>query len=247
MLKVLIAEENEEFRCALAEKMRGLYQVRTCRNGNDALELLRDFRPDVLVLDLMVPGLDGISLLQSAASAGFRPAVLATTRYLSDYIFESLNTLGVGYLMLKPCDVHATVCRVADMTQRISGPLFSNPDPAAAVSNLLVSLGMPTKLAGYRYLREAILLMAEKPGQSITKELYPAVGKRCEASSVQVERSIRSAILAAWCRGDRQLWKLYFGQAGLTEKPTNAAFISRLAETVKRQQQEEPARIFAEG
>lgn len=247
MLKVLIAEENEEFRCALAENMRGLYHVRTCRNGSEALELLHSFLPDVLVLDLLLPELDGISLLQSAASTGIRPAVLATTRYCSDYISDALNVLGVGYLMMKPCDVHATVCRVADLSQRMNGPLFSSLDPGTAASNLLVALGIPTKLHGYAYLREAVLLMAQKPGQSITKELYPAVGKRCGATGAQVERSIRAAIMAGWSGGDRQLWKIYFGAAGVSARPTNGAFICRLAEAVKRETGGADIRILAEG
>lgn len=246
MPRVLIAEENEEFRTALAEQMRGLYQVRTCREGNEALAVLRDYRPDVLVLDLMLPGLDGLSLLQNAASEGLRPAVLATTRFASDYILESLKRLGVGYLMIKPCDISATVCRVADLSQRMGSPLFSHPDPRITVSNLLLSLGVPTKLRGYGYLREAVLLIAGNPDQSITKELYPAVAKRCGATPVQVERSMRSAIYAAWCQGDRQLWKLYFGpaQAGFPQKPTNTAFISRLADALSLDAPEAPERDY---
>lgn len=249
MQKVLIAEENEEFLRALEERMQGLYQISSCRDGNEALELLRAFRPDVMVLDLMLPGLDGISLLQRAAAIGVRPVVLAMTRYISDYILGSLNALGVGYLMMKPCDVHATVCRVADLSQRINSPVFFHPDPRTLVSNLLVSLGVPTKLQGYAYLREAVLLMAHKPGQSMTKELYPAVGKCCGASAIQVERSIRSAIHAAWVRGDEQLWKLYFCccPGGPAEKPTNAAFISRLADVVRREPQQSPVLNLAEG
>lgn len=235
MLRVLVAEEDEEFCKALAEQMQGLYQVRSCREGNEALAMLRTFKPDVLVLDLMLPGLDGISLLQDAVASGLHPAVLATTRFASNYILETLTRLGVGYLMMKPCDVKATVCRVADLSQRMGSPLFSHPDPRTTASNLLLSLGVPTKLRGYGYLREAVLLMAGNPDQSITKELYPAVGRLCGATPVQVERSMRSAIHAAWCQGDRQLWKLYFGpaQAGFPQKPTNAAFISRMADALR--------------
>lgn len=240
MLKLLIADGTEEFRLALADVLRGVYYVRTCREGNEALELLKSFCPDILVLDMMLPGLDGISLLQTAAASGFRPMVLATTRFANDYILESVDKLGVGYLMVKPCDVKATVSRIADLSQRLHQPIISQPDPRTHVSNLLLSLGIPTKLRGYGYLREAILLFAADPGQSITKELYPTVGILCESSAMHVERSIRSAIHTAWEHRDDRIWKLYFQPSadGSIPRPTNASFISRLADSLNLSQNE---------
>lgn len=234
-LKLLIAEGTEDFRMALADTLRGAYHVRVCADGLAALEHLRSFMPDVLVLDLMLPGMDGISLLQTAAGAGLKPMVLATTRFVNDYVLESMARLGVGYLMVKPCDVRATAARIADLSQRIREPLFTQPDPKTYVSNLLLALGVPTKLNGYGYLREAILLMKEDPSQPITKELYPAVAKLCGCEPEHVERSIRSAINAAWSHRDEQLWRLYFQPdgTGAVRRPTNAAFISRLADSLK--------------
>ena len=233
--KLLIAEGTEEFRLALADALKGAYHIRTCREGHEALELLRTFSPDILVLDLMLPGLDGISILQKASSAGIRPMVLATTRFVSDYVMESVDRLGVGYLMVKPCDVHATVTRLADLNQRIRHPLPAPPEPRTDVSNVLLSLGIPTKLRGYGYLREAVLLMADNPGQSITKELYPDVAVRCGCEASHVERSARSAIAAAWEKRDEQVWLLYFkpDSEGVLRRPTNAEFISRLAENMR--------------
>lgn len=232
MLKLLIADGTEEFRLALADTLRGAYYIRTAREGKETLEMLHSFCPDVLVLDMMLPGLDGISLLQAAAAAGLQPMVLATTRYVSDYVLEAAGQLGVGYVMVKPCDVKATVARIADLSQRLHRPMISQPDSRTTVSNLLLALGIPTKLRGYGYLREAILLAAANPGQSITKELYPAVGVLCESTSVHVERSIRSAIHTAWERRDERIWQMYFqpGPEGRISRPTNAAFISRLAD-----------------
>lgn len=234
-LRLLIAEGNEEFRLALADALQGAYHVRSCRDGKEALELLQSFRPDVLVLDLMLPELDGISLLQNAADSGIRPMVLAITRFVNDYVLEAADRLGVGYLMVKPCDVRATVARIGDLSQRLRRPLVTHPDSRTFVSNLLLGLGIPTKLRGYSYLREAILLMAENPGQSITKELYPSVAAACDSTAVHVERSIRSAITAAWEHRDSRIWHLYFqpGADGVLPRPTNAAFISRLADSLR--------------
>ncbi len=170
--------------------------------------------------------------MQSAAAAGIRPVVLATTRFVSDYVMEAVDRLGVGYLMVKPCDVTATVNRLGDLSQRIRQPLLSPADPRTHVSNTLMALGIPTKLRGYGYLREAILLMAQRPDQSITKELYPDVGVRCGCTGVHVERSIRSAIATAWKKRDEKIWRQFFQPdgEGVLQRPSNGEFISRLAD-----------------
>lgn len=231
---MLIADGSEEFGTALADMVRGAYILRRSRDGRETLEVLSSFRPDILVLDLMMPGLDGISILRQAAASGLRPMVLATSRYVSDYVVEAVQQLGVGYLMVKPCDVRATVARLGDLTQRLRQPLFSQPDPRTAVSNLLLTLGVPTKLRGYAYLREAILERMRDPTQSVTKELYPTVAALCCGTAIQVERCVRSAIAAAWSRRDEQIWRLYFqpDADGTLPRPTNTAFISRLADSL---------------
>lgn len=233
--KLLIAEGAEDFRVALADALRGAYHVRQCSDGREALEQMRKFLPDIVVLDMMLPGLDGITILEMATSAGLRPVVLATTRYLSDYVLEAAERFQVGYLMMKPCDVRAAVARISDLSQRIRQPMITQPNPRNHVSNLLLALGVATKLKGYSYLREAILLMAKDPAQSVTKELYPAVGALCNADADNVERSCRSAIVSAWNNRDDQLWQLYFAAdgSGMLKRPTNATFISRLADTLR--------------
>lgn len=232
MLKLLIADGMEEFRTALSEVLRGAFIVRTCHEGTQTLEVLKTFKPDAVVLDLTLPGLDGISLLQRMADMGLQPVVLATTRFASDYVLERITRQGVGFVMIKPCDVQAVAARMSEMTQRISLPEIGQPDTRTSASNILLTLGVPTKLRGYPYLREALLRSMKDPNQSVTKELYPAVAGACGATAIQVERSIRSAIQAAWENRDEQVWRMYFqpGPDGSIPRPTNATFISRLAE-----------------
>ena len=241
-LKLLIADGTEDFRVALANMLRGAYQVRCCSDGIRARELLQEFSPDVLILDLMLPGFDGISLLRWAAEWEIRPMVLATSRFINDYVAEEMSRMGVGYLMLKPCDLSATVARVGDLGQRIRPVLVTAPEPANQVSNLLLALGSPTKLRGYAYLREAVLLIAENPSQSITKVLYPEVARRCGCAAMHVERGIRSAVAAAWSTRDENIWRLYFqpNASGNISRPTNAAFISRLADSIRSGARENP-------
>lgn len=228
-LKLLIAEGTEEFRLALMDALRGAYLVRTCDEGQETLQIVQQWKPDVMILDLMLPGLDGITLLQRAAELGQRPMVLATTSYQNPYILESLQRLGVGYVMIKPCDLRATIARLADLSQQIHTPVVAQPNPGVQISNLLLALGFQTRHHGYAYLRAAILRMSEDPRQSITKELYPAVAREFGTDQNSVERCMRTAIEKAWKLGDRKLWRLHFEQE---ERPTNGEFIRRLSQNL---------------
>lgn len=228
---MLIADASEEFRLALADTLRGTYMVRMSQEGNQTLEMLRSMKPDILVLDLLLPGLDGISLLQRAAESGLRPMVLATTGFANDYVLECAERMGVGYVMVKPSDVHAVAARIADLHRHLKPPSVTRPDPRTLVRNTLLNLNMPTKLKGFGCLQEAVLEAVRDPAQQVTKELYPKVAKLCDGNAVQVERSIRTAIAAAWERRNEEVWRLYFqpNQAGVLERPTNSEFISALA------------------
>lgn len=230
--KLLLAEGNEELAISLEDALRGLYNLRACRDGQTALQLMHSFKPDILVLDLMLPGLDGISLLQNITSEHLEPMVLATSRYYNDYMLDAMTRYQVGYLIVKPCDVRATIARIGDLTTRISPPQPTRPDPRNHAANLLRDFRVPSKLKGFRYLREAVVLMAEDPDQAITKELYTKVADLFNTGFKQVERCIRTAIEDAWEVRDEHFWRMYFapGQDGFLEKPSNAEFICRLAD-----------------
>lgn len=234
MLKLLIADAGEEFRQALADQVKGTYRIRLCQEGRETLDTMLAFKPDLVVLDMMLPGLDGISILQEASRCGIHPTVLAVTKHPSDYVVESAERLHVAYMMVKPCEVKATAARLRDLAERVGQPTVNRPEPRTLVSNVLLTLGISTKLRGYAYLREAILEMVNQPGQSVTKELYPAVGKICSATKTQVERSIRNAIEKAWENRDEALWRMYFQPSAgeLLSRPTNAVFITCIADRV---------------
>ena len=235
---LLIADKSEEFRYALAAVLREEFQIRHCGTGPEALEALRSFRPDVLVLELTLPGLDGISLLHAAAEEGLCPAVLATVPFSSPYISEAAELLGISYLMTKPCHILATAQRIRELQLPIHSPNSTAADPRKAVSQMLLSLGFSTKLRGYTYARESILLLWKNPDQSMTKELYPAIAHLCGTNSKQVEHCIRTAIEKAWLRRDNRIWQHYFlpSPDGTISKPSNAVFLSRLANSLNLQQ-----------
>jgi len=232
MQSLLIADGSEVFAEQLTEALRGSYHIRVCHNGLTALEQLREKKPDVMILDLLLPELDGISLLHAAASEGIVPHVLGLTRFASAYVMESAERLGVTYLMMKPCEPEAVCARLKDLSRYTRPDPVVQPDVRATVSNVLLALRIPTKLRGYVCAREAILYLMRTPGISVTKELYPAVAALCDGTPAQVERAIRGAIQAGWTLGQAEVWEQFFTRMadGSVRRPSNAEFLSRIAD-----------------
>lgn len=232
MQSLLIADGSEVLTTQLAEALRGSYHVRVCHNGLAALEQLRERKPDVMILDLLLPELDGISLLQAAAAEDLVPHVLGLTRFASAYVMESAERLGVTYLMMKPCEPEAVCARLKDLARYARPDPVVQPDVRATVSNVLLALRIPTKLRGYVCAREAILYLMRSPGMSVTKELYPAVAALCDGTPAQVERAIRGAIQAGWLQGPEEAWEQFFKRRpdGTIHRPSNAEFLSRIAD-----------------
>lgn len=228
--KLLIADDGDEFRQALAETLSKNYIVRVCRSGNQALELLRSFRPDILVTDLMLSELDGLTMLQLAAEAGIRPKTLIVSSHFSPYIRAALERLQVDYLMRKPCSLQAVTCRVADFAAELVSLPPASYDPEDLIANVLLHLGLGAHLDGFRYLLTAIPLYSHDRNQAITKELYVAVAEVHDKDPRQVERSIRSAIDSAWKRRSDKIWAEYFtaGPDGSVPRPSNGRFIGQL-------------------
>ncbi len=230
--KLLIAVERDEFRQALREAVKGHYEVRACGSGGQALALLRDFRPDLLVTDLMLPELDGLTLLQLAIEAGIRPKTLVIASDFSPYALAALVRLGVDYPMRSP-SIQAVTCRLADLAAELRAP--STVD-SAPIAHALLRLGLNAHLDGFAYLLTAIPFFAGDPEQSITKELYVAVAAVHGKDARQIERSIRSAIYGAWKRRSDPTWAVFFapGADGGVARPTNGRFISQMAHLLLR-------------
>lgn len=241
--KLLIADVSAVFTEALSDMLGGVYDIRASHDGVRTMELLEDFHPDVLVLDLMLPGLDGISLLKELCAQPQRPAILIITRFLSPYIEGVLGTLKVDYLMMKPCDLRALRDRILDLRREDEEITPVPMAPGLAVSNMLLALGVPARNVGFRSLETAVIQYAGNPGQSVTKELYPGVARQCGGSGSSVERSIRAAIQVAWTRRDEAIWRRYFQpcRGGGVPRPTNTEFIATLAERLRRQQRDQAA------
>lgn len=231
---LLIADSSEEFALSLCAALQDSFHISRCKSGKEALEILSSSSPDVVVLDLMLPEVDGISLLHVIRQQGMHPIILATTRLITDYVVDNVQKLGIKYLMLKPCDAASTAERIIDLCNQDPDPHVMSP--RARITSILTELSFLVKHKGFAFLQEASILMANRPGISITKELYPSVGKIFGTTGPLVERSIRTAIQRAWEHRDNQVWQRYF-QAdanGDVPHPTNAQFISRMAEDLRK-------------
>lgn len=239
MRKLLIALESEELRQALIQKLDGQFIVHACADGFQAQKALQDFHPDILVLDLMLPHIDGISLLRQAQEAGQKPVTLVLLTFISDFILSALRKYDVAYIMSSPCSLGALSGQILELASTLEGS--AQPQKASALPSnigaLLLELGLSPKLDGYKYLLQAIPLYMQDPTQALTKELYAAVGHSCSKSINQVERSMRNAIHNAWCQADMAVWRRYFPAApdGIVPRPCVGDFITRIAAHLSQQ------------
>ena len=226
MQTLLIADGSESYVAMLTDELGAQFEIRTCADGQEALELLPLYQPDILILNLMLPYVDGLTVLQKSA---FRPSlILATTMHMSAYVEQAVHALDVDYTMIAPSP-EAVAERLRDLLNQYT-VVPGETDSHAIIAHHLHLLKVPTHLDGYRQLCLALPIFAGNPQQLLTKELYPAVAELCSCKdSRAVEHSIRKAIQAAWRQRDNATWRKYFaGSAGTC--PTNKEFLCRLAE-----------------
>lgn len=227
MYEVVIAQASCLFADMLAAKLNAHAHVRVCYDSDDLLNMLTQTPADVLVLDMELPGTDGLEMVSRINALKIRPAVLATLSYTSDFVRGALAGMGVGYVMVIPCQLETVSQRVMQMLAYYS----ENPKP----QDLLRTLMLPDKLDGTKYLRCAVPLLLNDPNQSVTKELYTAIGTRFGKNSQSVERTIRNAVHSTWKKYDGKIWQEYFGQdeQGRSYRPTNAQFLKLLLHLIR--------------
>ena len=232
MRKILIADASEQWRELLERALGETYHVRTSPDGLRTLEAVEEFEPDVLVMDLMLSGTDGLSILKALDGRTIRPRVIITGRYFSNFITNALERYQVDDLILKPCAVQSITERVAEVLAQVEGEPVRLPDPEDHITGLLVSLSAPTSQQGFRFLRTGILLLMKDPGQQLTKSLYPAIAEVYGTSPENVEKGLRTTVTTAWTRRRDEVWRSYFPLApsGQIPRPTVGQFLSRLAD-----------------
>ena len=235
MRKVLIVDVSEHWREVMERELGKTHQVRSCGDGFQALALAERFRPDVVIMDLMLPGVDGLSVVKKLREQSQELKIIVTGRYFSNFVNMALERHQVDSVMLKPCAVQSVNERVAELLEMDSSDAPVCQDPFDCITALLVRLGAPTSQQGFRFLRRGILLLMEDPNQQLTKRLYPAIAAEFETSASNVEKALRTTVTTAWKKRRDEVWRNYFPQAPLGQipKPTAGQFLTRLADAVQ--------------
>ena len=244
---VMIADNTEEFCSSLVtalQRSEGFRVVGTANDGEQAVRMILEKQPRILVLDLMLSKKDGLSVLKAISTMDRKPAVLATSGFITDYVASAAANLGVQYLMLKPCDMTALTERLEELrggqnARTVSPAQDGKPSIEAMVTSIIHEIGVPAHIKGYQYLREAIIIAVNDMDviNAITKVLYPQVAKAFQTTPSRVERAIRHPIQVAWDRGDLDTLQRFFGYtvSNTKGKPTNSEFIALIADKLQLQ------------
>lgn len=216
--RVLVVEDNAQMRSLIKDclELSGDIQVvGMASNGREALDMVRRLTPDIMILDLIMPDLDGMGVLERLDGLGVkRPQVMVLSAMGHENVVQDAIRLGAQYYMVKPFEADALCRRVKEMcAERVKPvttplPVAAAPVPAVQsldeeITSIFLTIGIPAHIKGYHFLRETVKMVIEDSEliNSITKELYPGVAKRFNTTASKVERAIRHAIEVAWNRG----------------------------------------------
>ena len=251
-LNVAIADDNERMLNLLGEIVesdKDLKLVGKARNGEDIYHIIRDKQPDVVLLDLIMPKMDGLTVMDRInhdKTVSKHPYFIVITAVGQEKITEDAFNKGANYYMMKPFQNEMLLERIRSagrmshgMETRSSEAVSDNRGESleTRVTNMLHEIGIPAHIKGYHYLRDAIMMAVNDMDvlNAITKILYPTVAKKYRTTSSRVERAIRHAIEVAWSRGKMDTLNELFGYTvnGGKGKPTNSEFVALIADKIR--------------
>jgi len=244
-IRIVIADNSEEFCNQLVQSLKKhdmLEVAGTANDGEQALRMVKKLKPDMLVLDLMLAKLDGLGVLKEIYTMENRPIVVATSRFITDYVASAAANLGVRYLMLKPCDSDHLVEVIEDYlcgTKLQTAPRGNATSKIETLTtNILRDIGVPAHIKGYHYLREAIMIAVEDPDviNALTKVLYPQVSRTFQTAPARVARAIQHAIEISWDRREQNALHQFFGYTinKREDKPSVAEFLAVIVDNIQR-------------
>ena len=252
--KILIADENSSGRALIKEcfMRAGCRYIEEAVNGEDALAKIGRIHPDVVIIDIWLSKVDGLSVVRSAKALSYgndKPPIMIMTSPISNQnIFVQALQAGAELCLIKPINQSNLMeyvdsmlknrNRLPEAAQTDKKEMPDNtPDIEAQVTRIIHQIGVPAHIKGYQYLRTAILLTFKDSDiiNSVTKVLYPSVAKKYQTTTSRVERAIRHAIEVAWDRGDVDTLNSYFGYTIQNNrgKPTNSEFIAMIADNIR--------------
>lgn len=248
-IKVLIGDDSSKELCAQAASILRTYGVSIVtspKDGQRILELIRQQRPNVVLLDAFMQNLDAIGVMNAVREMDLETVPMFMTMSAGDnkMVQNELIRSGSVYHFLQPFDVNVMAERILQLAGTKERAISENRSPAARetdlemmVTDIIHQIGVPAHIKGYHYLRDAIIMCVQTPEiiNSVTKQLYPNVAKLHATTSSRVERAIRHAIEVAWDRGDVDTLNSYFGYTihNTRGKPTNSEFIAMIADKLR--------------
>lgn len=262
-IKILIADDNYEFGMTLKNYLssdNSMEIVGISRDGEEAYSNILKLKPDVVLLDVIMPHLDGIGVLEKLNQSKLEsnPTKIMISAVGQDKITQKAIALGADYYIVKPFDISLLIQRIKEiknedpekmknfmLTREIKSQYITmknmeenNKDNLeAAVTNIIHEVGVPAHIKGYQFLREAIIMSVNNIEMinQITKQLYPDIAKKYSTTPSRVERAIRHAIEVAWGRGDQKVTESIFGYTVSADKgkPTNSEFIAMIADKLR--------------
>ncbi len=252
-VRVVLVDDNREF-CQLLEEylneQENILVVGVGYNGVEGLKLVKEKEPDILVLDLIMPHLDGIGVMEELNRLDLSSKVktIILTAFGQEEVTKRVVELGANYYIMKPFDLDKLAERIRQMMKppkgssngyAISSTKVSRKevDLDVRITEVMHQLGVPAHIKGYIYLREAIELVIKDIEYlgAVTKELYPSVAAKYNTTPSRVERAIRHAIEVSWDRGNINALNKYFGStvSANSGKPTNSQFIAKIADKLR--------------
>ena len=259
-IKIVLADDNKDFCQVLKEYLSNEDDIEIlgiAKDGIEALDLVKRTQPDLLVLDVIMPHLDGLGVIEklNAMDIPKMPKIIVLSAVGQDKITQSAINLGADYYIVKPFDFVIFINRIRELvsnkTAHIEPKSRVNTDIQMTrsnfvknsgnieteITNIIHEIGVPAHIKGYLYLREAIKMGIDNVELlgAVTKELYPSIAKKFNTTPSRVERAIRHAIEVAWSRGKVDTINQLFGYTvhNTKGKPTNSEFIAMIADKLR--------------
>nr|WP_330362410.1 sporulation transcription factor Spo0A [[Clostridium] dakarense] len=259
-IKIVLADDNKDFCQVLKEYLSNENDIEIlgiAKDGIEALDLVQRTQPDLLVLDVIMPHLDGLGVIEklNAMNIPKMPKIIVLSAVGQDKITQSAINLGADYYIVKPFDFVIFINRIRELVSNRVSHIETKPKSHAdiqmtrsdfvknvgnietEITNIIHEIGVPAHIKGYLYLREAIKMVIENVELlgAVTKELYPSIAKKFNTTPSRVERAIRHAIEVAWSRGKVDTINQLFGYTvhNTKGKPTNSEFIAMIADKLR--------------
>ena len=233
MQRLLIADTSDALTKAISRQLQDEFLVLSCNSGTQALNIIPDFAPDILVINAIRPEVDCITVLKTLRLSGYKTQVLVLSRVTQGYVFDQLEALGICGIMTLPCNVDQLVSHV-----RTIGFVLRYPDrdvnaTGAHLEDMLLSMGFRMVRNNFTRVYWAVMEKYLHPDYVITKEIYPAVIQHCDGNVPQIEKALRDTIRGAFERGNPAIWRMYFPDHK-DRAPTNDVFVSQMARCLQR-------------